>query len=46
VRVLKPYSNWYLDLANERNVGDKRFVSFDDLKELRESVRKIDSSDL
>jgi hypothetical protein len=42
VTALKPYRNWYLDLANERNVPDKRFTSFADLKELRELVRKLD----
>ena len=42
VTELKPYRNWYLDLANERNVGDRRFVSFDELKPLRETVRRLD----
>jgi hypothetical protein len=40
--ALKGRRNWYLDLGNERSVGDKRFVSFDDLKELRELARKLD----
>jgi hypothetical protein len=43
---LAPYPNWYLDLANERNVGDKRFVSFDELGELRETVRRLDPARL
>lgn len=42
VSVLKPYRNWYLDLANERNVGDKRFVSFEELRTLRETARRLD----
>ncbi len=42
VGELKPYRNWYLDLANERNVGDKRFVSFEELKSLRETVHTLD----
>ncbi len=42
VTALKPYENWYLDLGNERNIKDKRFVSFDDLKELRAVVAKSD----
>jgi len=46
VRALKPFANWYLDLANERNVGDKRFVSFDELKDLREAVRALDPARL
>jgi hypothetical protein len=46
VTALKPFRNWYLDLSNERNIRDKRFTSFDDLKALREAVRKIDSERL
>jgi hypothetical protein len=42
VTALKAHRNWYLDLANERNVKDKRFTSFTDLKDLRELVRKLD----
>jgi len=40
--ALKEHSNWYLDLANERNVKDKRFVSFEELKDLRETARRLD----
>src|SRR5207247_110905 len=36
LRELKASTNWYLDLANERNVSDARFVSFHELKKLRE----------
>lgn len=39
---LKSYRNWYLDLANERNIGDARFVGFDELKALRETARRLD----
>lgn len=42
VSALKSRRNWYLDLANERNVKDKRFVSFEELKELREVAKRID----
>src|SRR5205823_4229966 len=42
VSALKPWRNWYLDLANERNVGDKRFVAFRELKQLRETARRLD----
>lgn len=42
VETLKPYRNWYLDLANERDVGDARFVSCEELKRLREVVRNLD----
>jgi hypothetical protein len=43
VTALKAHRNWYLDLANERNIKDKRFTTFADLKELRQLVRKLDS---
>ncbi len=42
VTALKPWRNWYLDLSNERNIKDKRFTSFEDLKALRERVRQLD----
>lgn len=42
VEALKAYKNWYLDLGNERNIRDSRFVSFDELKMLRDEVKRID----
>jgi len=39
---LKPYRNWYLDLANERDVGDARFVDCQELRRLRDVVRRLD----
>src|SRR5438445_6133456 len=42
VTLLKAYRNWYLDLSNERNVRDKRFTSFDDLRQLLDDVKRID----
>ncbi len=42
VTSLKARRNWYLDLANERNVGDERFVSFEELHLLRELARQLD----
>ncbi len=42
VTALKPHRNWYLDLANERDVGDDRYVSAEELKLLRELVRRLD----
>jgi len=42
VQALRAYQNWYLDLGNERNIQDSRFVSFDELKALREEVKRID----
>jgi hypothetical protein len=41
-RALAPYTNWYLDLSNERNVRDRRFTDLEDLKKLRERVRELD----
>jgi CubicO group peptidase (beta-lactamase class C family) len=46
VGALREHRNWYLDLGNERNIMDKRFVPFADLKELRELVRTLDPSRL
>ncbi len=40
--ALKPRRNAYVDLANERNVRDQRFVSLAELKELRDAVKRID----
>jgi len=42
VTTLKPFRNWYLDLGNERDVRDARYVSFAELKQLREKVRVLD----
>jgi hypothetical protein len=46
VKGLKERRNWYLDLGNERNVRDARFVSFEELAKLRDSARKIDAKRL
>src|SRR5579872_6918957 len=40
--ALKHHRNWYLDLANERNVGDRRNVSMDELRQLRDRARALD----
>jgi hypothetical protein len=42
VEQLRPYRNWYLDLGNERNISDSRFVPFEDLHSLREVARELD----
>lgn len=44
--ALRPYQNWYLDLANERDVGDARFVSAQELRRLRDRVRELDRARL
>jgi len=40
--ALKTHRNWYLDLGNERDVRDGRYVSIAELKTLREQVRRLD----
>jgi hypothetical protein len=42
VTSLKPYRNWYLDMGNERNIRDRRFVSTDELAELRQFIKGLD----
>jgi hypothetical protein len=46
IEGLKEYRNWYLDLANERNVRDKRYVSMDELKILRDRAKELDAKRL
>jgi hypothetical protein len=41
-RALEPFRGVYFDLANERDVGDARFVSYSDLKALRDRVKAVD----
>lgn len=40
--ALKEFRNWYLDLANECNIRDDRFVSINELKVLRDEVKRLD----
>src|SRR5262249_9751071 len=42
VTALKANRNWYLDLANEHDVRDWRYVSTTEIKALREEVRRLD----
>ena len=42
VNALKQHRNWYLDLANEHDLRDERYVPLAELKDLREAVRRID----
>jgi len=42
VTTMKAQRNWYLDLGNERNIRDKRYVSFDELKQLCSAAKQID----
>lgn len=43
---LKPWRNWYLDLANERDVRDSRHVPVQEVKALRSLVRELDRARL
>jgi len=45
-RALKPFRNVYFDLANEHDVRDARFVSFAELKALRDCVKAADAQRL
>jgi len=42
VEALKTHRNWYLDLANERDVRDGRYVSISEIRILRDQMRRID----
>jgi hypothetical protein len=42
VEGLRSYRNWYLDLANEHDVQDDRYVPIGEIKILRADVRKLD----
>jgi hypothetical protein len=42
--ALKGFPNWYLDLGNERDIRDRRFVPADELKRLRDRVRELDTN--
>lgn len=42
IDTLRNHRNWYLDLANERDVRDRRFVSVDELKTLCRLAHECD----
>jgi hypothetical protein len=46
VKALRSHDNWFIDLANEHDVRDARFVSDNDLEELRARVKSLDPSRL
>jgi len=41
IAALGDRRNWYLDLANERDVGDARFVSTAEVRRLRDLARRL-----
>ena len=43
-RELRRFRNVYLDLANERNVGDDRYVSFEELAELLQHAKRANAN--
>ncbi|MCB1129166.1 MAG: hypothetical protein KDM81_21890, partial [Verrucomicrobiae bacterium] len=46
MKSLRTHRNWYLDLANECDVRDARFVPVDELRRLRDRVRELDPARL
>jgi hypothetical protein len=42
IAALKGHRNWYLDLANERDVRDARYVSTKEIRALRDLARKLE----
>jgi len=40
-KALRNHRNWYLDVANERNIKDARFTTYEELKALRAAARAI-----
>jgi hypothetical protein len=46
VKGLKQKRNWWLDLGNERNIRDARFVSYEELAKLRGVAKGIDEKRL
>lgn len=46
VRELRPHRNWYLDLANERNIRDARFVGMAELAAMVREIRRHDPNRL
>ena len=41
-RELKPYRNVYIDVGNERDIRDDRYVSFEEIGELTRAIKEID----
>jgi hypothetical protein len=46
ITELAEHRNWYLDLANERDVRDDRFVPIEEVKALRSLARRLDPARL
>lgn len=42
VQRLAGFRNWYLDLGNERNIRDARLVSLQEVRQLRDTVKRLD----
>lgn len=44
--ALRGFRNVYIDMANERDVRDARFVSYDELAQIRAAIREVDADRL
>jgi len=45
-KELKQFRNVYFDIANERNIRDKRHVTFEELSALRNRIKELDAKRL
>jgi hypothetical protein len=43
---LKQFRNIYFDIGNERNIRDRRHVTFEELRELRNRIKELDAERL
>jgi hypothetical protein len=46
VSRLRPYPNWYMDLANEHDIRDARYVGIEELRGLRDLAKALDPARL
>lgn len=40
--ALREFDNVYIDMGNERDIGDARFVSYEELAQIRAAIREVD----
>ncbi len=40
--ALREFDNVYIDMANERDIGDARYVSYEELAQIRDAIRAVD----
>lgn len=50
VSRLKPWRNWYIDMANEHNIRNRsatsKYVSYEDARRMRDRVKQVDAERL